>query len=80
MKKNIGPADRAIRILVAIAIAVLYVGNVISGTLAIVLGIVAVLLVLTSLVSWCPAYLPFGLSTCGKEGGASPAAPAAPKT
>jgi hypothetical protein len=79
MKKNIGAADRAIRIVAAIAIAVLYFTNVIGGTLSLILGVVAVLLLLTSLVSWCPAYLPFGLSTCGKEGEAPPAATAAPK-
>jgi hypothetical protein len=80
MKKNMGTADRVIRTLVAIVIAVLYFTDVISGTLALILGIIAVAFLLTSLVSWCPLYMPFGISTSGKEGGAPPAAPAAPKT
>jgi hypothetical protein len=79
MKQNMGTADRVIRTLVAIVIAVLYFTGVIGGTLALILGILAVIFLLTSLVSWCPAYLPFGISTAAKEGGAPPAAPAAPK-
>jgi hypothetical protein len=63
MTKNMGTADRAIRTLVALAVAVLYFTGRISGTVAIVLGIVAVAFLVTSLVGWCPGYLPFGLST-----------------
>ena len=51
----------------AVVIAVLYYTGVISGTLAIVLGIIALVFVLTSLVGICPAYLPFGLSSCKTE-------------
>jgi len=67
MKKNMGVLDRTIRVIVAVVIAALYFTGQISGTLAIVLGIIAVIFLLTSLVGTCPAYLPFGLSTC-KEG------------
>ena len=67
MKKNIGTADKAIRILVAVVIAVLYFTNVISGTLAIVLGILAVVFILTSFISFCPLYLPFGINTLKKK-------------
>ena len=63
MNKNMGTADRSIRILLAVAVAVLYFTHRISGTLAIVLGIVAIAFFVTSLVGWCPSYLPFGLST-----------------
>lgn len=63
MTKNMGTTDRVIRTLVAIAIAVLYFTGTISGTLAILLGIVAVAFLVTSLIGWCPSYLPFGLST-----------------
>ena len=63
MKKNMGTVDRAIRTIVAIAIGVLYFTNLISGTLAIILGVMAVAFLVTSFVSWCPAYCPFGLST-----------------
>jgi hypothetical protein len=67
MMQNMGAADRTIRILIAVAIGVLYYLHVISGTLAIVLGVIAVIFVLTSFVAFCPAYLPFGLSTRAKK-------------
>ncbi len=63
MKKNMGNADRIIRVLVAVAIAALYFTDQISGTLAIILGLVALMFVLTSSISFCPLYLPFKLST-----------------
>ena len=63
MKKNMGSADKVIRILVAIVIVGLYFGNLISGTVAIVLLILAGIFVVTSFVSFCPLYLPFGIST-----------------
>jgi hypothetical protein len=63
MRKNMGMADRVIRTLVAIVIAVLYFTGTISGTLAIVLGIVAILFLVTSFFAVCPGYLPFGFST-----------------
>lgn len=63
MKKNMGTIDRVIRTVIALAIAVLYFIGQISGTLAIVLGIVAVAFLVTSFVSWCPAYALFDLST-----------------
>lgn len=67
MKKNMGTADRVIRLAAAIAVGVLYGLNLISGTVAIVLGVVAVAFLATSLIGWCPMYLPFGLSTCKTE-------------
>jgi len=67
MKKNMGSADKTIRIIVAILIAVLYFTNVISGTLGIILLILGGVFVLTSLVSFCPLYLPFGISTCSTK-------------
>lgn len=63
MKKNMGTADRTIRTIVAIIIAVLYFAGLISGTTAIILGILAAVFILTSLVGTCPLYLPIGLST-----------------
>lgn len=63
MTKNMGTADRVVRILIALAIAVLYFTGKISGTVAIVLEIVAIAFLVTSLVGWCPSYVPFGLST-----------------
>jgi len=63
MKKNMGSADRVIRILVAVAVIALYFGNLISGTIAIVLLVLAGIFILTSFISFCPLYLPFKLST-----------------
>ena len=75
MLKNIGTVDRVIRALAAVVIAVLYSTGVISGAMAIVLGLVAVMFAVTSAVVWCPAYMPFGISTCPKPtGGAAPKA------
>jgi hypothetical protein len=67
MKKNMGSADKIIRVLIAIIIAVLYWQNIISGTLAIVLLIVGAIFLLTSLISSCPLYSVFGMSTCKVE-------------
>lgn len=67
MKKNMGTTDKAIRILIAIVIGVLYFTNTISGTLAIVLGILAVVFLLTSFINFCPLYLPFGINTSKKK-------------
>lgn len=64
MKKNMGSTDRILRILVAIAIGVLYYTGTISGTLGLILLVLAGIFVLTSLFSFCPLYLPFGISTC----------------
>ncbi|MEZ5197027.1 MAG: DUF2892 domain-containing protein [Bacteroidales bacterium] len=67
MKANMGSTDRIIRIIIAIVIGILYFTNVITGTLATVLLIVGIVMLLTSLISVCPAYLPFGLSTICKK-------------
>jgi len=63
MKKNMGTIDRAIRLIACAIIAALYFTGQISGTVAIVLGVVAVMFLVTSLIGWCPAYLPLKLST-----------------
>jgi K+-transporting ATPase A subunit len=63
MKTNMGTADRAIRVLVALAIGGAYFAGMISGTVGIVLAVVAVVFLGTSAVGMCPAYLPLGLST-----------------
>ncbi len=63
MKTNLGMADKVVRILAAVAIGILYFMNVITGTTAIVLLIVGVILVLTSLISFCPLYYLLGIKT-----------------
>ena len=67
MQKNLGTADRIIRIVFAVAVAILYFTGMISGTVAIILGILAVVLLVTSFVGFCPLYAPFKFSTIHKE-------------
>lgn len=67
MKKNMGSADRIIRLIIALFIAVLYFTNVISGTLALVLLILAVIFLITSLLNFCPIYAIINMSTRKKE-------------
>lgn len=64
MKKNMGSADRIIRIIIAAIVGILYFTGTISGTLGLILLILAGIFVLTSLISFCPLYAPFGISTC----------------
>jgi uncharacterized membrane protein YccC len=64
MKPNMGSTDRILRTVVAVVIALLYFTGVIPGTLGIVLLVLAVVFLATSLMSFCPLYAPFGISTC----------------
>lgn len=67
MKKNMGTMDRVIRTIIALVIIVLYFTGQISSTAAIVLGIIAIIFLLTSLIGFCPIYVPFGISTRKEE-------------
>lgn len=67
MKKNMGTLDKVIRVLVAILFAVLYFTHLVEGTLGIVLVVLAGVFVLTSLISFCPLYLPLGINTRPKK-------------
>jgi hypothetical protein len=64
MKQNVGATDKIIRILLAIVFAALYFTNVATGTLGIVLLVLAVVFAATALVGFCPLYALFGLNTC----------------
>jgi len=64
MKKNMVNVDKIIRIIIAVVFAVLYFTNTISGTLGLVLVVLAGVFVLTSLISFCPLYAIFGISSC----------------
>ncbi len=64
MKKNMGSADRIIRVIIAAIISVLYFTETITGTIGIVFLILSGVFVLTSLISFCPLYAPFGIKTC----------------
>ena len=67
MKANMGTADRILRVIVAAVLAGLFFTNVITGTLGYILLALAGVFVLTSVISFCPLYAPFGLSTCPKK-------------
>ena len=67
MKKNMGTVDRVIRVILAAILVILYLTNTITGTLGLVLVILGVVFLLTSLISFCPLYWPFGISTRKKE-------------
>jgi len=64
MKSNMGIIDRIIRLIAVIVIAILYFTEVIDGTLALILGIIAVIFAITSFVRFCPLYWVFGIKTC----------------
>ena len=59
-----GLTDRIVRVIIAAIIGILYFSGMLSGTLGIVLMVVAAVFVLTSLLGFCPLYSPFGLNTC----------------
>lgn len=64
MKKNMGNMDRMLRVIIAIIFAALYFTGTVTGTAGIVLLVLGAVFVLTSLISFCPLYAPFGISTC----------------
>lgn len=64
MKKNMGNADRIIRILIAAVVGILYFTGIVTGVLGIVLLVLAGVFLLTSFISFCPLYTLFGISTC----------------
>lgn len=67
MKKNMGSTDKIIRFIFAAIFVILYFTGTVTGTVGIVLLVLAGVFVLTSLISFCPLYAPFGLSTCKTE-------------
>jgi hypothetical protein len=67
MKNNMGIIDRTVRIMLAIAIFVLLFKGGLPVIWSVMLGILAVTFILTSTMGWCPAYLPFHITTCKKD-------------
>lgn len=67
IKHNMGMLDRVLRFLIAVIITILYFTNIINGITAMILLVLAVVFMLTSLVSFCPLYLPFNLNTKNKN-------------
>ena len=66
MLKNIGLNDKAIRVIVAVAICSAFALKIIFGLLGIILLVAAVILFVTALFNFCPLYKILGLSTCKK--------------
>lgn len=64
MKKNMGNLDKAIRILIALTISILYFTQTISGTAGMVLLIIGAVLLLTTIINFCPLYTILGINTC----------------
>lgn len=62
-----GSADRIIRILLAVVFAALYFSGTVEGTTGLVLLILGAVFLLTSVISFCPLYAPFGINTCSKK-------------
>lgn len=67
MKPNMGNLDRMVRVIIALAIALAWYTDMISGTAALIGLAFAGIFIATSLVSFCPLYLPFGLDTLRKR-------------
>lgn len=67
MKKNMGTADRVIRVILAAIFAFLYFNGTVTGTVGIVLVVLGAVFALTSLVSFCPLYTIFSIRTCPVE-------------
>ena len=67
MKKNMSNADRIIRLLIVIMIAVLYYFKIIEGTIGNVLLVLAGIFLVTSLLGFCAAYSGFGIRSCSSK-------------
>ncbi len=63
MEKNVGTVDRVIRIALAVIALVLYLTRAVTGTMALLVMAIAIILVLTSIISYCPLYRPFNINT-----------------
>ena len=64
MKINMGNTDRIIRILLAVLFSILYFTQTVTGTTGVVLLALGGIFLLTSTISFCPLYVPFGINTC----------------
>lgn len=63
MQPNMGTIDRIARVVIALIIGYLYFANIVTGALAIILLVLALVFLATSIVGYCPLYWPFKLST-----------------
>jgi len=67
MKRNMGGIDRVVRIILAVAVGILYLTGAITGTAAIALGVLALIFLATSAIGFCPLYALLGFATVKKE-------------
>jgi len=67
MLKNMGPTDKIIRVAIAIMFGILYFTDTITGTLGVILLVLAIIFLLTSFISYCPMYNPLKISTLRKK-------------
>jgi hypothetical protein len=67
MKNNMGSIDKVIRVLIALVFGALYFTGTVTGILGYILLALGGIFILTSVISFCPLYMPFGLSTCKKK-------------
>jgi hypothetical protein len=67
MKKNMGSADRIIRLILAVGFVTLYLTGVMGGALGLILICLSAMFFITSLFSFCPMYMPFGLTSLGRK-------------
>lgn len=63
MKRNMSNVDRIARVVIAALFAYLYFGGIVTGTVGIVLVVLGAVFLLTSVISFCPIYAIFKLST-----------------
>ncbi len=63
MKQNMGTIDRVIRASLALVVVILYFTGNLSGLAAIVLGIFAIVFLLTGIFGFCPLYTALGINT-----------------
>lgn len=67
MKHNMGKTDRIIRFIVAAIFIYAIISRSVGGAIAVILGILAVLLVVTAVFGYCPPYALLGVKTCRCE-------------
>ena len=67
MKENMGKVDKIIRVIIALVFSALYFTGTVTGILGYILLALGAIFILTSFISFCPLYLPFGISTCSKK-------------
>ncbi len=68
MKKNMGTIDKILRVIIAIVIAALYYMDlIVSNTLSAIILFVAAILLITSLLNFCPLYLVLGINSCSSD-------------